>query len=349
MRFYVLCFFAFSSLIFSNKGIAYTGNCSPLPEGRGPIQITYPFNWDASAQNTEKEGELIVQGKKFQLGTSYVGVCDIPIDKKVPIWFYSEVPLPFKSTVGGISWYQLNDNLEIATTSRIKSTSGIDEINNPIPKGIVNNGYSQEIGKPTTWSSGSSGTVSIKVVKPFIGESNFNTPVLYLYAGAYSNSRPTKPMVILTINGHITAKQSCVIEAGQVITIPFGNIPSEAFKTAGMRADGVTPITRELGIQCKYVNGENNVSIKIEAQNVVGNAIVANNNKDVGFVITSGNDEEVTPNNINSGIKFPLRINSGTADSSASVPIKIYPVSVTGNRPTEGPVSALGMLRVDFN
>jgi len=141
----------------------------------------------------------------------------------------------------------------------------------------------------------------------------------------------------------ITVPQSCVLNAGQIINIDFGNISSGAFKTAGAKADGVNPITKTIGIQCNNIAAQANLTLRVQADNVSGNAIVSSN-KDVGFVVIDGNNRELTPNNLSSIIPFTL---DGSA--RANVTIRFYPVSVTGNKPIEGLVTSLAYLRVDFD
>ncbi|EIH1815294.1 fimbrial protein, partial [Escherichia coli] len=50
-----------------------------------------------------------------------------------------------------------------------------------------------------------------------------------------------------------------------------------------------------------------------------------------------------TPNDLNSVIPFRL-----DAAAAANVTLRAWPISITGQKPTEGPFSALGYLRVDY-
>ncbi|MDL4455014.1 fimbrial protein [Klebsiella michiganensis] len=154
----------------------------------------------------------------------------------------------------------------------------------------------------------------------------------------------SKQIVLRTVyvNLNITVPQNCVINAGQVVNIDFGNISSGAFKTAGARAEDVNPVTKTIGIQCNNIAAQANLTLRVQADNVSGNAIVSNN-RDVGFVVTDGNNRELTPNNLSSVIPFTL-----DSSAQANVTIRVYPVSVTGNKPTEGVVTSLAYLRVDF-
>ena len=62
-----------------------------------------------------------------------------------------------------------------------------------------------------------------------------------------------------------------------------------------------------------------------------------------GFIVADQNDTPITPNDLNSVIPFRL-----DAAAAANVTLRAWPISITGQKPTEGPFSALGYLRVDY-
>ncbi|MEQ4625809.1 fimbrial protein [Providencia manganoxydans] len=143
-------------------------------------------------------------------------------------------------------------------------------------------------------------------------------------------------------NVNITVPESCVINAGQVVTVDFGPISASAFQSAGAVAQGVNPITRNISIECQNIAAASELVLRLQANNTSGNAIVSNN-ADVGFQVADTQGKALIPNNLSSVIRFILDNNE-----RAIVPIKISPVSITGNRPTEGAVTSEAFLRVDF-
>lgn len=147
--------------------------------------------------------------------------------------------------------------------------------------------------------------------------------------------------VYLSLN--IVVKESCEINAGQMIDVNFNTIPVNAFRYAGEKAVGVSPILRTLKVSCSNIDPNTNLSLRVQAGQYSGNAIVSNN-PDVGFVISDLNDRELTPNDTSSILPFNIGNNN-----NADVPIKVYPVSVTGNKPKEGVVTSTAYLRVDFD
>lgn len=155
----------------------------------------------------------------------------------------------------------------------------------------------------------------------------------------------TKDVVYFNIylNLSLTVPQSCELNAGQVINIDFGNISSGAFKTAGAIAQGVQPKSRDISVKCDNIAGNAQLTLRLQADKTNGNIVVSDENNDVGFRVTNNSGTPLIPNNLSSVIPFTL-------DSNArqNVTIQAYPVSVTGNKPTEGPVTSRGYLRVDF-
>ncbi|WP_447878766.1 fimbrial protein [Serratia fonticola] len=145
------------------------------------------------------------------------------------------------------------------------------------------------------------------------------------------------------LNINITAPETCELNAGQVISIDFGNISSDAFKTAGAIAQGVQPRSRDIGVKCDNISGNAQLTIRLQADKTNGNIVVSDENNDVGFRVTSNSGTPMVPNNLSSVIPFTLNSNA-----RQNVTIQAYPVSVTGNKPTEGTVTSRAYLRVDF-
>ena len=144
------------------------------------------------------------------------------------------------------------------------------------------------------------------------------------------------------LNYSITVPENCELNAGDIVTVDFGKVPTRAFKTAGAKAEGVNPQTRSIALKCSNIEQQASLTMRVEADKVNGN-IVVSDNPDVGFVVTDGRSNPLTPNLSTSVIPFKMD-SSGRAD----VVIKTYPASVTGQQPTEGPVSSRAYLRVDF-
>lgn len=147
----------------------------------------------------------------------------------------------------------------------------------------------------------------------------------------------------LYVSLNLTVPQSCEIDSGQSININFGNIPSTAFKRAGEIAQGVQPQSKTINVKCNNIAGNAKLTMRLQADKPSGNAVVSDENPDVGFHVTNTNGDPLTPNKISSVIPFILDSNA-----QQNVTILVYPVSITGNKPDEGPVTSRAYLRVDF-
>ncbi|EQA1667117.1 fimbrial protein [Enterobacter bugandensis] len=166
-----------------------------------------------------------------------------------------------------------------------------------------------------------------------------------LYAGG-SCSFKGSTVFRMFVDISITASQSCSLNAGQVINVDFGNISASAFKTAGSIAQGVRPQSRSISVNCDNIAGNSQLQMRLQADQgkVSGqDIVVADETNDVGFRVTDNSGNPLRVNDISSYIPFTL-------DSNArqNVNIQVYPVSVTGNKPTEGPVTSRAYLRIDF-
>lgn len=245
-----------------------------------------------------------------------------PFGTNPPDWVYQQVDDYFAVAIRGRS--------QCGTGYAPRNFVGLNAACKP---GIVNNKV-----LPSTWDS------SLKIIRPLINGTYANNIFLGRLGACPGASCGYQAIVIANIylNYSITVPQTCVINAGQIVTVDFGNVSTGAFKTAGAKASGVTPIARNLGIKCNNIDAYANLSLRVQADNTAGNALVSTN-KDVGFVITDGSDRPLTPNDFSSVLPFKL---DGT--TSANVTIKVYPVSVTGVKPAEGPVTSQGYLRIDF-
>lgn len=144
-------------------------------------------------------------------------------------------------------------------------------------------------------------------------------------------------------NFNVTVPQSCELNAGQVINIDFGNISSGAFKIARANAQGVQPQSREISVKCDNIAGNAQLTLRLQADKYNGDIVVSDESDDIGFRVTNNSGTPLIPNNIDNFIPFTLDNNA-----RQNVTIKVFPASVTGNKPAEGPVTSRAYLRVDF-
>lgn len=191
----------------------------------------------------------------------------------------------------------------------------------------------------TIWDS------SIKITKKMVGGVYRNNLLLGTWGGCNGLGCNTHEVIFAKVylNYSITVPENCVLDTTDLVTVDFPNsISTGAFKTAGAKAEGVSPEVRSIALQCSNIKQQASLTMRVQADDVSGDAIVSTN-PDVGFVVTDKSEKHLRPNSFNSLIPFNLDNNG-----SANVTIKVFPVSVTGKPPAEGPVTSRAYLRVDY-
>lgn len=185
----------------------------------------------------------------------------------------------------------------------------------------------------------------LKVIRPFINMVEIPRQVMFT---VYVTSTPYDPLVTpvytISFGGRVEVPQNCELNAGQIVEFDFGDIGASLFSAAGPgnRPAGVMPQTKSIAVKCTNVAAQAYLTMRLEASAVSGQAMVSDN-QDLGFIVADQNDTPITPNDLNSVIPFRL-----DAAAAANVTLRAWPISITGQKPTEGPFSALGYLRVDY-
>lgn len=194
-------------------------------------------------------------------------------------------------------------------------------------------------------STGSRVKVRLKIKKKFVGQSFIvNREIGEVHIATEPKDGPSQPLVVMRLNAVMTVPQSCTFDVGDVIEFDFGEIPTSAFSSAGAgnRVEGKIK-TQNIGIECKNIAAQEMMTARLEVTNPNQNIIVSNN-PDVGFQLADKDNNVLVPNNMNSRIPFKLDQNA-----KSNFILKGWPVSITGNRPTAGPVNAEGHVRIDFD
>lgn len=187
----------------------------------------------------------------------------------------------------------------------------------------------------------------VRVTKRFINRVSLPRRPMFKVYVTTTNQDPLNTVVYtISYSGEITVPQTCEIDAGQIVEFNFGNIGAATFSDAGVggKPAQVSEQTKNVAIRCTGVEQQALLTLRVEAQRTNnGGDIMVSDNPDVGFKVANDNGTPLTPNNISSIIPFQL-----DSAAAATVRIKAWPVSVTGNRPAEGQVKAGGYLRVDY-
>lgn len=250
--------------------------------------------------------------------------------------------LPVQEVIGGYQYIKLNDYLEGAMSITDSYAGQFYPPRNYIQMGTHNN-----VSKQQPFPVQDSNLVfKLKVTRRFINMVPIPRQTMFTVYVTTRNTDPlTTPVYTISYSGKIEVPQSCEINAGQIVEFDFGDIGAALFSQAGAgnRPQGVTPQTKTIAIKCTNVAAQAYLSLRVEAEKASGNMMVSNNN-DLGFIVADSSGTPFIPNNLGSKINF--RLDDAAA---AQVGIRAWPVSVTGNKPAEGPFSARGYLRVDYD
>jgi minor fimbrial subunit len=332
----------FFSPLLMNSAMAYTGVC----EAQGGAHV-YNFNLNnLNITDPTFDTEGHIEKNAFQYsGGQYAAKCDINSSFKGPLYVSSVSPLEQSDSNDDTVWYKLNEYMSASFETYVAGAVA-SYIKVPF-NGFSNKGGGQDysIWIPN-YGSGGKGKVSIRIDKPFVGFSQFNSLVLHNYLSVYKETAMDGSSVAdVYIAGSVVIPQSCELDAGTTISMDFGNIGSPMFSQAGAgnKPAGVNPQSHIIAVKCKNIDAQAFLTMRLETDNVSGKAMVSDN-KDVGFIVADGSRNPLIPNDIDSKIRFQLDDNS-----AARVPITAWPVSVTGNKPEEGKFTAEGYLRIDFD
>ncbi|MBT0724703.1 fimbrial protein [Rosenbergiella sp. S61] len=253
-----------------------------------------------------------------------------------------DTKFPVVEQIGEMKYIKLNDYLELG--SEIVDSKGITFYPPVLDMKMGDVAWKDSPDEFLVWESHF--VFSIKIIKPFVGRADLpNDTVFQVYLNTEKGEPHTHVLYTVSIGGQIEVPQSCELDTGKTIDIDFGNIGKTAFSNAGAgnKPLGVNEQTRQIAIQCKNIDAQALLSMRLESGDVSGKAIVSDN-KDIGFIVGDKNRVPLTPNNIDS--KIPFKLND---TGKAEVPITAWPVSITGKTPKEGIFSAQGYLRIDFD
>lgn len=191
----------------------------------------------------------------------------------------------------------------------------------------------------TLFATGSSGTVSLELTKP-LPSGRIDIPMQELVTifakkqtGSYDTSRP---FVTLNFQLSIDIPPQCMINDGQTIKVPFGNITANEFKP---EATGKQKSV-DIRVTCKNPEDESKVSIKFRASDFNGS----------GFIKTHNDEGE--RNDL--GIKLEHNGNKIDGSSSAvptqegNVTIIATPVQQGEKSPQPGKFEATSTLDFEF-
>lgn len=304
-----------------------------------PTDVFYDLSNVFNSSNN-RPGQVVTLPEK----SGWVGVnATCPAGTTVDYTYRSYVTeLPVQSTEGGFQYLKLNDYL-LGAMSITDSYAGLFYP----PRDYIRMGHHPNVPKQQPFGVMDSKLVfKLKVIRSFINMVPIPRQTMFrVYVTTSTGDALSMPVYTISYSGKVEVPQNCEVNAGQVVEFDFGDIGASLFSKAGAgnRPEGVNPQTKTMAIKCTNVAAQAYLTMRVEAEKSSGQMMVSDN-ADLGFIVADSNGVPLTPNNLSSTIPFRLDDNA-----AASVSIRAWPVSVTGNKPAEGPFTARGYLRVDYD
>lgn len=310
-------------------------------------------NYSSMVDNVTVNQADNVTGQEFNSSsfssTSWQYACSCPAGKAVKLVY---IVSPILTTNGHqTGYYKLNDSLDIKTTLKANDIPGLasDRI-------VSVNNWSTQIKDPTLYSAstgtgvcqgdtsrnglvniGANTTFTLYVTKPFLGSMTIPKTDIAVIKGAWIDGMgsPTSgnfhELATLSIQGNLTAPQSCKINQGDVLKVNFGFIDSQKFTTRNAMPDGFTPIDFDISYDCGDTSTiKNTLQMRIDGTsgvvdqyNLVARRRGSDNVPDVGIRI-----EHIGGGATN--IPFQNGILPVDASGRGSVIMRAWPVNLVG-------------------
>ncbi|MFY3818701.1 fimbrial protein, partial [Escherichia coli] len=142
-------------------------------------------------------------------------------------------------------------------------------------------------------------TFTLYVTKPFLGSMTIPKTDIAVIKGAWVDGMGSPStgdfhdLVKLSIQGNLTAPQSCKINQGDVIKVNFGFINGQKFTTRNAMPDGFTPVDFDITYDCGDTSKiKNSLQMRIDGTtgvvdqyNLVARRRSSDNAPDVGIRI----------------------------------------------------------------
>lgn len=327
----------FAGVLWLAATQAFAANCY---NAKGtPTDITYDLSNSFNGSSNQLNKVMTRSEKSAWIGVQ--AIC--PAGTHQTYTYRSYVTrYPVEFTAQGYHYLQINPYLQVAMRIRDNFAGEFYP-----PRNSILMGHNENVGKQRPFGVMDSQLVlKLRLTQRFMNRVTLPQQTLFtVYVTTGANDPLITPVYTISLGGVVEVPQRCEVNAGQVIEFDFGDIRAALFSEAGAgnRPRGVTPQTRKVSINCTNVQARAYISVRLEAEKS-DRHILLSDNPELGFVVADELGQPLTPNNIFSLI--PLQLDKSAATSFG---IRAWPVSVTGNKPADGPFSARGFLRVEYH
>ncbi|AXF62863.1 fimbrial protein [Leclercia sp. W17] len=303
----------------------------------------YDFLMDYTLKDPSENvaGRTINGAYQWSLGSTYLVSCDCT-KPYGPAWITAKVPeRELVHTDGKLKFYAINDYLAVASEVWIAGER----------REMVATPFSGEINKNPEvrcksflYSTGSKGNISLYFRRPFVGEQIIPvTKVTDVYIATDKMTQSSEPVSTVWMSGKVTVPQSCVINGGGTIDVPFGDIMAGDITTKGEMAKNFTPHNVNLNVKCSNISEGVKVSLSFSGTPDMNDpTALSTTNKDVGVRMKDSKGDNLDPN----GGELPLNMDYTSQIATSS--ITLFPFNTTGKMPETGDFTATATIRAEI-
>lgn len=216
------------------------------------------------------------------------------------------------------------------------------KLTNTLCPGLLTNANRVNLG------TGAQGKISLMFIKPFIGHVHItHARIIDLYAATDESSFSATPIARVYVDADVQVPQSCKINDGMAIEVPFGNIDAKDILTKGQLPAGFTKKQITVNYKCTNIASGVKLVLSMEATPSADlpNAI-ATTNKDIGVMVEDQNHHPFIPHTTN--IPITISAPSPSQPQQGSSTLYAWPVNTTGNYPQRGPFNATASLNINL-
>ncbi|WP_254922488.1 fimbrial protein [Pantoea ananatis] len=318
---------------------AQAGDCAPT-NGTQTYNFNLSYLLNDPSQNTA--GRVINNAYQWNLSGNYNVTCSC-------IGYYSgayvTAKVPNTGLVysdGNLNYYSINEYLAVASEVYIAGGYGA---NRPTPFTSVSNLNNATSCERYPYATGSRGSISLYFRRPFVGVQTIPlTKVVDVYLASDSTTQSTTPVSTVWMSGTVTVPQSCEVNGGGVINVPFGDIMSGDIATKGEMAKNFTPKNVNFNVACTNISDGVKVNLSFQGTPDANDpTLLATTNRDVGVRIQDIAGATIAPL---SG-RLPLAMDYASQTGTSG--IHLSPVNTTGNAPESGDFTATATIRAEID
>ncbi|SFN24433.1 Pilin (type 1 fimbria component protein) [Izhakiella capsodis] len=243
---------------------------------------------------------------------------------------------------GPLNFYSVNEFLAVA--SEVFIAGNLDSYVATPFFSVSNRNNGSSRCETAPYGTGASGFISLYFKRPFVGKQTIPlTKVVDVYIASDEETQSPTPVSTVWMSGTVVVPQSCEINGGGVITVPFGDIMSGDIATKGEMAKNFTPKNVNLNVACTNISEGVKLSLSFQGTPDINDpTLLSSTNTDIGVRIQDTAGATIAPQ---SG-RLPLMMDY--ASQSAVSGIKLFPVNTTGHVPETGDFTATATIRAEI-